>query len=453
MRGNALLSTFDNQPSLLDTGSQHRFEASLEQATVMLARIDAANDNPVMADDFWFSPDDWRSAYRPYTVKDGILLIPVKGVLLHDFGYQFGSWATGYTYITRALRRGLADGDVKGIAFIVDSPGGHVAGNFELVDEIFAARGQKPMRGYAAESAYSAAYSIISAVDPGRITVTRTGGAGSIGVLTMHLDVSVAMEMGGYKVTFIHAGKHKVDGNSYEALPKDVKDRIQARIDELMTVFVSTVARNRGLVELVIRDFEALTFTATQATSNGLADTIGSLDDAIAVFAADLSSDEDTTMMTTEEKAAAQAALTAAADAARAEGVTAGKTEGLAQGKKDGLAEGATAERTRIHAIRDSEEGKKRPIAALAAALDSSMTVEESSKFLAKLPEEKAPVVAAATPAPVVDPKAKGGAFAAAMANGAPELGAPDAGGEGAETVSRADRTFALAGRSPKKAA
>jgi hypothetical protein len=46
-------------------------------------------------------------AYRPYVVRDGVLRIPVKGVLLHDFPFAFGSWATGYTYIARALDRGL----------------------------------------------------------------------------------------------------------------------------------------------------------------------------------------------------------------------------------------------------------------------------------------------------------------------------------------------------------
>ncbi len=68
--------------------------------------------------------------------------------------------------------------EVKGIAFVIDSPGGHVAGNFDLVDKIFAARDVKPIRAFAAENAYSAAYSIASAAQS--ITVARTGGVGSI---------------------------------------------------------------------------------------------------------------------------------------------------------------------------------------------------------------------------------------------------------------------------------
>ncbi len=33
-----------------------------------------------MQDDYWPAPDTWLAQYRPYVVKNGILLIPVKGV-------------------------------------------------------------------------------------------------------------------------------------------------------------------------------------------------------------------------------------------------------------------------------------------------------------------------------------------------------------------------------------
>lgn len=388
---NPLMARFDAVPSLVATEMQGIFEASLHQASAIMAKVDAATDTPKMVagDDFWFADDDWRSFLRPYTVKDGILQIPVKGVLLHDFPYQLGSWATGYAYIWKAFERGMGDANVRGIALICDTPGGEVAGNFDLVDKMFAMKGQKPIRGYAMESAYSAGYSIISVSDV--ITVSRTGGVGSIGVVTAHMDVSGMMEAEGYRITFIHAGKHKVDGNPYEALKPEVKARIQARIDELYAVFVSTVARNRGMDEQAIRDTEALTFTATQAVSNGLADAIGSLDDAVAAFAADLSLEqEDENMITPEEMAAHEQAVATA--------------------RTDGAREGARAEKDRINAIMDSDDGKKRPIAARAAAFDTDMTADAANAFLAKLPEEK-PVAVAAQP---VDPNAPKGPNAAA---------------------------------------
>ncbi|XAZ24029.1 S49 family peptidase [Sinorhizobium sp. B11] len=292
---NALLATFHDMPAMVNPGMQAMFEAFLRSAQTTLTQIETPKGKVAMQDDFWPAPDSWLAAYRPYVVKDGILMIPVKGVLLFGVGYAIGDYATGYVYITKALERGLADPNVKGIALIVDSPGGHVAGNFDLADKIFAARVQKPIHAFAAENAYSAAYSIASACKT--VTVARTGGVGSIGVVTIHLDVSKAMDNAGLKVTFIHYGQHKVDGNGYQALPADVRDRIQARIDGFGELFVSTVARNRKLDAQAVRDTEALTFGADEALALGLADKIGTIDDAAVNFAAYLSTPEEGTMI------------------------------------------------------------------------------------------------------------------------------------------------------------
>jgi signal peptide peptidase SppA len=434
---NSLLASFDLQPALVAIEMRGMFEACLARASSILEGIEKAEAPAVMADDFWFDASDWRAIFRPYIVKDGVLLIPVKGVLLHDFGFQFGSWATGYTYIWRAFERGLKDGDVKGIAFVIDSPGGHVAGNFDLVDKIYEARGQKPIRAFAAESAYSAAYSIASAAD--QIVVSRTGGVGSIGVVTMHIDVSAAMDAAGVKVTFIHAGKHKVDGNAFEALPKDVKDRIQARIDEMYGVFVSTVARNRAgkLDEGAVRATEALTFTATQAKSNGLADEIGSLEDSTAAFAAELSPNEEEDNMSTQEKAAADKA---ALDTARAEG----HSEGEKAGRDAGMKEGATAERARVKAILGSDEAKGREDLASHYAFDTDDAPEKAIAAMAKAPKADAKTK---------EPKGKEpNRFERAMGETPnPVVGADSE--QGSEDPDDVDGIFASAGYRPRKTA
>jgi signal peptide peptidase SppA len=376
--------------------SQTQFESCLHEAHQVMqhpAYLEAVasqvNAGPA---DFWaFDPNSYMASLRPYVVVDGILQIPVKGVLLHDLPYALGSWATGYAYIWEAFKRGMADPAVKGIALVCDSPGGQVAGNFELVDKMWALKGSKPIRGFASECAYSAAYSIISVSDV--IYVTRTGGVGSIGVVTSHVDTSKADAKYGLKFTFIYAGQHKVDGNQHEPLPADVKGRIQKRIDALYAVFVSTVARNRGMEEQAVRDTEALTFTAEDALSIGLADKIGSLDDSLAAYAADLSPDEGDESMSTPQGTVEQAVHEAAVASARAEGLATGITQGTAAGLKDG----ASAERTRISAILASAEGKERPVAALAAATDTELSVEAAATFLAKMPKETA--VAAVAPA------------------------------------------------------
>lgn len=336
--------------------------------------------SPMAQDNFWPAQGDWRAAYRPYEVKAGVLHIPVKGVLLHNFPYALGSYATGYYYIQKAMERGLVDPEVKGIALVCDTPGGMVAGCFELCDRIHAARSVKPIQAFAHEHAFSAGYAVASAAS--KITVSKTGGVGSIGVVTAHTDLSKRMEAEGVKITFIFAGKHKVDGNPYEALSADAKERIQKRIDATYAIFVEQVARNRKMKESAVRATEALTFGAAEAVDQGLADKVGPLDEALADFAAYLcGSNEGEDQMSQEQKDAAGAA-------ANEQAVAAARTAGSAEGVK--------AERARIAGIKALDEAKKRPAAADALAMDSDMSVEQAKAFLAKLPEE-APAAAAET--------------------------------------------------------
>lgn len=431
---NDLLARFDGEAALIAPEMGARFQSCLVQAVAVrdsIAEMQAASP-AVMSDDFWPASDSWLARYRPYVIVDGVLQIPVKGVLLNDYSFSTG-WATGYDYIWRAFERGMGDLNVKGIALVVDSPGGMVAGNFSLVDKMFAYRGTKPVRGFASEHAYSAAYSIISVADPGQISVTRTGGVGSIGVVTSHVNMSKLMDDIGYEITFIFAGKHKVDGNPYAALSPEVKARIQERIDALYDVFVSTVARNRDLDEQAVRDTEALTFMASEALSNGLADKIGDLDDALAEYAADLTPSEEEDQMSTQDNNPA-AVDQAALDAAVATATDAGRKEG------------ASAERTRITAIIGCDAAAERPKAALSAALKTDMTVEQATAFLADLPAEAAPKASAETN---VEPTvgAPAGMFEAAMDKSGGAGLTPTAGstGDEDEDLAAAKSTVALA--------
>lgn len=376
---NPLLARFDQVPVLVNPDLRTQFEACLAAGALHLTQIEQhlpsfsaeAQDND---DGFWPEEDSYLAYYRPYRVVNGTLRIDVKGVLVNDFPYQVADWLTGYEYISRAVKRGLADPNVQRIALMVNSPGGTVAECFECADLIGKAREEKPIYGFARDYAYSAAYALISASS--HVHMTRTGGVGSIGVVTSHADYSERLKSMGVKITFIYAGKHKVDGNPYEPLSETVRDRIQAQIDEIYEVFVSHVARHRAMDEDAVRATEAATFTATEALSNGLADTVGPLDEAMASFEAEMSKKKEPATMSHEKDTSAT--HEAAVNAARAEG----------------FAEGATAERARISAILGCDEAKSRPAAAMNVAFKTDMSVEKAVDFLAGLPAEVAPAAA-----------------------------------------------------------
>lgn len=228
----------------------------------------------LMDDDGYYERDERRIARDPgYDVIEGVAVIPICGTLVQKLGTMRPySGMTGYDGIRQAVLGAVEDQDVEAICFDIDSPGGEVAGCFDLVDEIYNARGEKPIWAILGESAYSAAYAIASAAD--RITVPRTGGTGSIGVIAMHVDFSQALSDAGIKVTMITYGKNKADGHAEIPLSEDARARFQADIDAMGELFVATVARNRGLDANDVRKQEALTYLGDAGVRVGLADAV-----------------------------------------------------------------------------------------------------------------------------------------------------------------------------------
>lgn len=226
-------------------------------------------------DDEYFS----RKARKDsgYDVLEGIAIIPVCGTLVQKLGtLRPYSGMTGYDGIRRVFLTAVNDPEVKGICLDIDSPGGEVAGCFDLVDLIYAERGKKPIHAILSENAFSAAYAIASAAD--KIYVPRTGGVGSVGVIVIHCDWSQRIKDDGLKVSIITYGNRKAESNPYVALSDEAKAAIQHDVDEMGRLFVSTVSRNRGLSETVIRNTQAACYLAAEGVQMGLADAVASPD-------------------------------------------------------------------------------------------------------------------------------------------------------------------------------
>ncbi len=214
----------------------------------------------------------------PYPIVDGIAVIEIAGVLIHRGGWiGQSSGQTSYEGIAAQIEAAASDPAVRGLALEIDSFGGEVAGVFDLADRIRAIREAKPVWAFVAEHAFSAGYALASQAD--RILLPRTGALGSIGVVVLHADLSGQLDQDGVRVTLIHSGQHKVDGNPYQPLPEAVQDDIQRQIDVLRFLFAETVSAGRAgrLSEEAALATEAATYRGADAVAAGLADEITDL--------------------------------------------------------------------------------------------------------------------------------------------------------------------------------
>lgn len=347
-------------------------------------------------------------AQKPFAFATGIAVIPVHGSLINRFGASWG-YVTGYNFIRSQLNAALADDDVKAVVFDCNSYGGEAAGCFELADEIYAARGRKPLTAVVDSNCYSACYAIASACD--RVYVTPTGGAASIGVVAMHISFERALENIGLKVELIYAGAHKVDGNPFSDLPDNVRANIQRGVDKSRDDFVAAVARNRGLDKQVVRDTEAACYRADEALAIGLIDAVSTPTQAVAALLSELSGSTDN-----QENTMSVQTTKPEAESADQPAVT--PVDAAAERK---------AEQDRCKGILNCEEAKRNPSLANHLAFETDMSVEAARKALSASAPSTDDSSSAANP------------FQQAMDNDKhPNLGA---GGEGgAPQLSKADR-------------
>jgi signal peptide peptidase SppA len=226
-------------------------------------------------------PDKERDR-KPYMVTpDGIAVIGISGTLVKKASWlDTESGLQSYESIRSQFGDAVADPRIRGILLDVDSPGGEVGGLFDLADEIFAARQEKPVYAVANDEAFSAAYALASSAE--KLFVTRTGGVGSVGVIAVHLDQSGFDEKVGRKFTAVYAGARKNDFSTHQPLTDDARATLQTEIDWLYEIFVGAVGRNRDLKAALVRNTEAGLFYGEKALSAGLADRVGTFDQAVA---------------------------------------------------------------------------------------------------------------------------------------------------------------------------
>lgn len=220
----------------------------------------------------------------PQPTGDGsVAIIPIYGVIAPRANMLTDmSGGTTFETLSLQLREAMANKAVKTIIFDVNSPGGNVAGATEFAREVMRARTKKAIIAVAQYQMASAAYWTMAGAT--QIVAAPSAMVGSIGVFTIHEDLSKALEMEGRTITYISAGKYKVAGNETQPLSKEDAARIQAKVDEPYQQFKGDVSKGRGvpLADVANGYGQGDTVSAAEALSLGMIDAIETLDEAIA---------------------------------------------------------------------------------------------------------------------------------------------------------------------------
>lgn len=220
---------------------------------------------------------------RPQEQKiSGVAVMPLFGTIFPRANLMTEiSGATSAEQFGNQFQALVNDPQVSAIVLDVNSPGGYSAGIPELTDRIYAARGKKPIVAVSNHLMASAAYFVGTAAD--EVVATPSAGVGSVGAYVMHADYSSQLMQAGIKVSFISAGKYKVDGNAYEPLTASAREEIQKQVNDVYDTFVNAVARNRGVTAgAVLNGFgEGRVLSAQAALQAGMIDRIATLDEVI----------------------------------------------------------------------------------------------------------------------------------------------------------------------------
>lgn len=211
-------------------------------------------------------------------VNGGVMIIPLHGHIVHHgdrFSPLFGEvpiseWAD-------RVEAAVNDEAVAGILLDIDSPGGSHDGVPEAAARLFAMRGRKPIIAVANTLAASAAYWIGTAAD--KLFVSPSGGVGSVGVLSFHIDESRRLDEEGLTVTVFSGGKYKGEFLPFAPLTEEAKKHEGSIIADIYDDFVGAVAKHRGVsAAYVLANYgDGRVVMANSAVEVGMADGVRTL--------------------------------------------------------------------------------------------------------------------------------------------------------------------------------
>jgi protease-4 len=187
--------------------------------------------------------------------------------------------------IVRQLKDFREDNSIRAVLLRIDSPGGGVVASQEIYEEVRKVReAGKPVVVSMGSVTASGGYYV--ACGATRLVANRGTLTGSIGVIAEFLQLRDALSKLGIDVKTIKSGRLKDAGSPTRKMTSEDEAYFQSLLDDVHDQFIEIVERERNLRhEEVLRLADGRVFTGEHALKIGLVDTLGTLEDAIAIAA------------------------------------------------------------------------------------------------------------------------------------------------------------------------
>jgi protease-4 len=171
------------------------------------------------------------------------------------------------------------NGAIKGVLFVVDSPGGSVPPSIEIALAVKRLKESKPVIAYASGTMASGSY--YASIYANKIVANPGSMIGSIGVIMSGYNIEEIAKKIGFKPQVAKIGKYKEMGTMYREWNDDEKAEINTLIKDTYDQFVQDVATARDLDANRSSEFaDAHVFSSMRAKKVGLIDQVGSIYDA-----------------------------------------------------------------------------------------------------------------------------------------------------------------------------
>ena len=216
------------------------------------------------------------SAAQAEASSDSVGVITISGTIEYD-----GTSASPEG-LKAQLDRAAENDHIKAVVLRVNSGGGTATAGEEMAAYVkqFREETGKPVVVSSAATNASAAYEVSSQAD--FIFTAKTTAIGAIGTAMQITDMSELLDKLGIDVENVTSSSSKDSTYGTRALTDDERAYYQDMVDKINATFIENVASGRNMdVEAVRALATGLTFTGTDAVENGLADEIGTKEDAV----------------------------------------------------------------------------------------------------------------------------------------------------------------------------